>query len=112
MASIKDLKRMCDSYEECKDCPMFDVHNGCRAQCAPCYISDNIDDIVDIVDIVDKWAAEQPLKTYAQDFFKKFPNTCKSRSGEPISCVKEVYGVDFDCCGDCYACWNEKMEDR
>ena len=24
MATIKDLKRMCDSYEECSDCPLGD----------------------------------------------------------------------------------------
>ena len=106
MASIKDLKRMCDFYEECGDCPMSDAHNDCRAQCAPCYISNNI------VDIVDKWCAEHPPKTYAQDFLEKFPNARKAPKGEPKGCVKDVYGVDFNCCGNCYACWNEKMEDR
>ena len=28
MATIKDLKRMCDSYEECSECPMGDTCCG------------------------------------------------------------------------------------
>lgn len=48
MASIKDLKKMCSAYHECKKCPMS------RELCAPEDLPDNADEIVD------KWVAEQP----------------------------------------------------
>lgn len=103
MASIKGLKRMCNSYEECEGCPMSDERGDCKVQYAPCDIPD------DVNEIVDKWVAEHHAKTYMQDFFEKFPNARKSRTGEPISCVEDMYSVDFGCGDDCHACWNKVM---
>ncbi len=104
MASIKDLKRMCNFYGKCDGCPVSNDGYNCRVQRAPCYISDNI------VDIVDKWVAEHPPKTYAQDFFEKFPNVRKVGTGQPCACRKNIYGNQQKCSSDdCYACWNEVM---
>lgn len=105
MASIKDLKRMCKSYDDCVDCPMSDERNDCKMR-VPCDIPDNADEIVD------KWVAEHPAKTYAQDFFEKFPNARKVDNGRPCSCRKNIYGDEQDC-GQvgCYDCWNEVMPD-
>ena len=61
-------------------------------------------------DIVKQWAKEHPAKTYAQDFFSKFPRALKETSGEPRVCRKYVYEGDCRCGDNCVDCWNEPME--
>ena len=101
MATIKDLKRMCDSYKKCDDCPLGYVH--CVDSISTLY--DNADEIVD------KWVLEHPIKTYAMDFFEKFPNAPKDRNGAPIACWKYVYGNENDCGSEgCIECWNQEIK--
>ena len=101
MATIKDLKRMCDSYEECSECPMGDTCCGDSISALP----DNADEIVD------KWVEEHPIKTYAMDFLEKFPNAPKVRNGTPLACWKHVYGNGNDCGpNDCIECWNQEIK--
>lgn len=101
MATIKDLKRMCDSYEECSECPMGDTCCGDSVSSLP----DNANEIVD------KWLSEHPIKTYAMDFFEKFPNAPKVRNGTPLACWKHVYGNGIDCGSDgCIECWHQEIK--
>lgn len=105
MATIKDLERMCVS-SDCVNCPLgvFNV------PCFPDFYPDNIDDIVD------KWVEEHPLKTYAHDFLKKFPNAQLDSYGAPRACVNAIYGLG-DCSKSeisgiiCRDCWNQRMKD-
>lgn len=99
MANIKDLQRMCKTYGHCVDCPLRRSES-----CIPNELPYDADELVD------KWVAEHPAKTYAQDFFEKFPNARKSCTGEPITCLMDMYSVDFECSGDCYACWNKVLD--
>ena len=100
MASIKDLKRMCNNYPKCENCPMSEY------MCALVDLPDNVDGIVD------KWVAEHPAKTYAMDFFEKFPNAPKSVDGTPKACWQNVYGDGKYCAYDmCTDCWNREMEE-
>lgn len=105
MASIKDLKRMCRSRVECNDCPLF-INEV--ASCNPFELPDNAEEVID------KWVAEHPVKTYAMDFFEKFPNAPKDRNGAPMTCWKHVYGDGNDCGpGGCIECWNQLIpEDK
>lgn len=108
MASIKGLKRMCNSYEECEGCPMSDERGDCKVQYAPRDIPD------DVNEIVDKWVAEHPIKTYAMDFFEKFPNAARMQNGRtPNACVKDLYGIASINClmHSCEICWNREMEE-
>ena len=93
MATIKELKRMCKS-STCKDCPLSNEKgNDCFVYSTPdCYPDKDIDAIVD------KWVTEHPVKTYAMDFFEKFPNNPKNRNGIPttrsnIICRRDLYAV-------------------
>lgn len=102
MASIKNFKRMCNNHPKCENCPMS------RYQCAPGDLPDNADEIVD------KWVAEHHVKTYAMDFFEKFPDAPKNINGAPKACWQNVYG-DGQYCGYggynmCADCWNREME--
>ena len=101
MATIKDLKRMCYSYKKCDDCPLNDMH------CV-----DSVSTLPDSTDeIVDDWVSEHPIKTYAMDFFEKFPNAPKVRNGVPLACWKHVYGNGNDCGSDgCIECWNQEIK--
>ena len=82
MATIKDLKRMCDSYKKCDDCPFDDMCFDDSVSCLP-------DNTAYVVVYLIK---EHPIKTYAMDFFEKFPNAPKDRNGAPRACWKQVYG--------------------
>ena len=104
MAEIKDLKRMCDFYPNCAGCPIES-----KLPCTPHRYVDSIDEIVD------KWVAEHPVKTYAMDFFSKFPDAQRKASGIPVACIRVIYSefYDEDCpTSSCYECWNQKMGDE
>lgn len=75
------------------------------------------------VDIVQKWSDEHPEpkpKTYADDFFKKFP-AANRVGGRPAFCREQLYGtpcrvvdgnvndISATNCILCWACWNEVM---
>lgn len=99
MASIKDLKRMCKSFDYCEECVL-------KRKCgSPASIDEAVEEIVE------KWVEEHPVKTYAMDFFEKFPNAQKDRNGAPMACWKHIYGGGNDCVGNCIKCWNQEVED-
>lgn len=103
MASIKDLKRMCKEHFKCEGCPFIDF--DC---CEPDHFPDNADEIVD------KWVAEHPVKTYATDFFSKFPDAQRKTTGIPIPCIGTIYSEfrDKDCpVRGCSECWNREMKE-
>ena len=102
MAKIKDLLRMCECYDGCEKCELYDEYGSC----AVCELPDNIDEVVD------KWVEEHPVKTYAMDFFEKFPNAPKDELGLPKPCVTSVYEdleMKCDICS-CSDCWNQEMK--
>ena len=99
MAQIKDLRRMCDFHSDCSECELC-VDDRCTVYDLP----DNIDEIVD------KWAEEHPAKTYAMDFFEKFPNAAKTDDGLPVCCWSHLYGDEDECHGGCEECWNQEMK--
>lgn len=102
MASIKDLKRMCKEHHYCIGCPIFYLE-GCMLYRLP----SNIDEIID------KWVAEHPAKTYAMDFFEKFPNAPRGSDGIPKPCWGLVYGDGRYCSSnDCAECWNREMKEN
>ena len=53
----------------------------------------------------------RPKKTYAQDFFEKFPKAQSKSDGTPFVCRKRIYGGNCYYTGACYRCWNEPMEE-
>ncbi len=101
MASIKDLKRMCKEYVNCIGCP---IKSG--KFCGIHRFPDNADEIVD------KWVQEHPVKTYAMDFFEKFPNAPRDIDGSPKACREDIYGDGKYCSSDaCTECWNREIKE-
>lgn len=107
MATIKDLKRMCKSFKDnCDGCPLHNEINNFCLMLTLERLPNNADEVVD------KWVAEHPVKTYAMDFFEKFPNAQKDRNGAPMACWKHIYGGGNDCVGNCIKCWNQEMKEE
>lgn len=112
---LAELQRLCGSRDRCtadaaneEQCPMFGICScGLTNFCAK-----------DAKKTVQKWSDEHPKKTYAQDFFEKFPNAPKDKSAKseyPDACRNMIYGggcpkieLRVDCC---YECWNKPMEE-
>lgn len=110
---LHELKRLCDSRDMCianaankEQCPMFGFCEDALTRiCA------------EAVENLQKWSNEHPKKTYAQDFFEKFPKAQSYSDGSPVICRKIIYGEirpPFENCyytGACKNCWNEPMEE-
>jgi hypothetical protein len=78
-----------------------------------------IEDATKLIETIQKWSDEHPKKTYAQDFFEKFPKAQRNRDGTPFVCRKRIYGgihsatlEDCDYTRACYRCWNEPLNDE
>lgn len=113
-----EAKRHCDSRTACEadaankeQCPMFGVCD--RPLTEIC-----VEDAIKAIEILQKWSDERPKKTYAQDFFEKFPKAQGWVDGTPFVCRKRIYGgecpkdEECDYTGACYRCWNEPMNDE
>ena len=113
-----EAKRHCDSRTACEadaankeQCPMFGVCD--RPLTEIC-----VEDVKTAIEIVQKWSDEHPKKTYAQDFFEKFPDAQSNSDGAPFVCRKRIYGgirstlEDCDYTGACYRCWSEPLNDE
>lgn len=111
-----ELKRLCDSRTACtadaankEQCPL---HDFCRQS-----LTMRAEEIITAVKNLQKWSDEHPKKTYAQDFFEKFPKAQSKSDGTPFVCRKKIYGgvrqafEDCDYTGTCKNCWNELMEE-
>ena len=105
---LSDVQRMC-TIVSCVDCKCSSF----------CYINYDIskEELHRFVKEVGKWTMEHPLKTYARDFFEKFPKAKPDKEGVPRMCRANCYGgscqysaVSGAGSAPCKACWNEEME--
>ena len=113
---FSEANRLCDSRTECsaneKDkerCPLYDF---CRLAYSKIYA----EDAKMTIESIQKWSDEQPKKTYAQDFFERFPDAQKHNSTKgryPAACRNTIYGGGCMGAGSsrCWKCWNEPMEE-
>ena len=107
---------------EIKPCPMCGkqpvaIHKKNRSfiKCKSCGCLVAADDTLERTAAI--WNGYKEQKTYALDFFEKFPNARVFRDGLPDLPACDIYG-DLRCfldnCSngrDCEICWNEVMPD-
>ena len=105
------LRRTCGAIAHDEQCPL---HGFCEITYSKIYI----EDAKSAVENLQKWSDEHPKKTYAQDFFEKFPDAPKDKSAKseyPDACRNMIYGGGCPKIGPkiecCYECWNEPMEE-
>ena len=90
-----------------KNCPLGKGKDGRGVGC----IDMECNNPEESVAIVEQWAKEHPLKTYAQDFFEKFPDAPRRDDGSPKACRCVVYSNNHCKHNGCEVCWNEPMEE-
>ena len=109
-----EAKRLCDSRATCDNT----AHNEQCSFFKHCELrltALGTEKIEEAVEILQKWSNEHPKKTYAQDFFEKFPKAQACSDGSPFVCRERIYGgihstlENCDYTGACYKCWNEPM---
>lgn len=107
---LEEVKRMCDSYEECEACQAnADGFNDC--------LVDNMHNIdaADAVSIVEKWLVEHPRKTRQSVFLEQYPETYLS-TGTVNICPNSLYEGKCDCARyqNCLSCkrefWSQEVE--
>ena len=94
----------------CSTCGLSKYNNGMNIGCCAFeYLCPE-----KAVAIVEQWAKEHPLRTYAKDFFEKFPDAEKDYDSCPCTCRKLMYGEESTNCerfNSCIECWNSPMEE-
>lgn len=109
-------KRLCSSRDKCQklnsdgDCPLCDFCNSIP----DLYF---VAKVKEAIEAMQKWVDEHPGKTYAQDFFEKFPKANPDKEGVPWICRANCYGGSCQYSAaagagpeSCKDCWNEEME--
>jgi hypothetical protein len=109
--------------------------NGCGSQCNPvrCPLSSDNTAINGIglsctlfekrypekaVEIVEKWAKENPPKTYLSVLLEKLPKAVLDEDGTPAICPHNLFGgKKWDKCkgstfGGCEICWNREYKEE
>lgn len=71
---LKQLKRVCNSFESCKECRQS-IYAG-----SICVLSDLKDEKM-AVEFVEKWAKDHPAKTRQSEFLKLVPNAYTDADG-------------------------------
>ena len=116
---FSEVKRLCDSRAACEavvpngeQCPLFEF-------CEHTLTTIRAEEAIKAIEILQKWSNEHLKKTYAQDFFEKFPKAQGCADGSPFVCRKRIYGGKissrYDTCdyaGACQNCWNEPLNDE
>lgn len=116
---FKERDRMCDSLE-CEDCPIFRDNNGEREHCEE-FCVNHTGEAVQLLQAFSDSHPEPKPKTYADDFFEKFPKASRTKDNTPYTCRENVYGTKCQyyyrnavgaLTGDrCVECWNEPYEE-
>ena len=99
---LKEKARMADNcHILCRDCPL----DNCSKV--------EIDCPEQAVEIVEKWAKENPVKTYLSVLLEKFPNVELSSNEVPILCPYELFDIDGRTCPGCTCveCWNREFKE-
>lgn len=121
LKTARTLNRMCNKYLNIQtgncgsNCPMARV--GLSKYCSMHEVVDFLERFatVDGEDIVQRWAKENPEKTYVSDYNEKMRRNFSNWNGAvPYDyCVKDFYG---DACDDAYChthscedCWNRTI---
>ena len=103
---IKEINRLCEAQEDCKDCPL--IGHACDVNTATIMSCYNIESVQKMVQIVEQWAKDHPVKTRQSEFLKMFPNAKICRDGvlyiDPCSLETDFYKIP-ECvkknCDDC-----------
>lgn len=105
--AMRAWKRMCDAQNKCEICP-------CNENCLMNLGFENIG-VFELEKTLEKWAAEHPERTIADDFFEKHPKAPRNRMDLPYPCAKDCGFPKPPYCDNkariCYECWRRPLEE-
>lgn len=102
---LKAKIRMCTESESCRNCLLGVFKDGM------CGEESNTEEVVEIVE---KWAKENPAKTYLSVLLEKLPNTKLYEDGYPNFCPYQVFNTSEKCTfnTNCEDCWNREYKEE
>ena len=108
---LKTKTRICEM--ECTKCPLSSHHNSKRIPCG----GFQRDFPEETVEIVEKWAKENPVKTYLSVLLEKLPNAKLNEKGLPTCiCPNMIFEVENGCRKGqfmtCLECWNREYKEE
>ena len=89
---------------------------NCHILCRDCPL-DNCNELEadypeQAVEIVEKWAKENPAKTYLSTLLEKFPNATMGEDGCPKCCPTSLFNIEQECPKlPCDKCWSRECEE-
>lgn len=112
---LKEYHRMCKTVKGCDECPALCAHLKEGVGCLS-WMSRFPEQSIPIVE---KWSAENPIKTFMDDFFEKFPKAQKRSDGLPSTCPfalgycedSRCPSVGKDFVSNCLKCWSRPLEE-
>ena len=110
---LKEKARMtnnCDTDYCVFKCPLNSKRNKTNTSCTIFEINYP----KTAVEIVEKWAKENPVKTYLSVLSEKLPNAKLNIRGIPDVCIKHYFGKEYGNCGfeSCVDCWNREYKEE
>lgn len=105
--------RMCKEYD-CPNCPLEKLANNKGEACYN-FIKHHPRQTEECLV---EWDKEHPAKTFATDFFEKYPNALKDEFGFPKACPRGLGYIKFcpnypalTAAQGCRECWNQPMKE-
>ena len=94
LESLKERKRMCNSYKDCDGCPLEGTH---------CVLSSATDDedYERIIATVEQWSKEHPRKTMQSVFLEQYPEAEIDAHGLVGLCPMSISAAHRDSDGEC-----------
>ena len=112
---LKEKARMTNNCDTCRNCPLDIENNEENLTC----VNLESNDPVKAVEIVEKWAKENPVKTYLSVLLEKFPNVPLDSQGIPKAfCPENICGgYEWEHCNGiidnkCTKCWNREYKEE
>lgn len=105
---LTEYQRMCKSYKNCSVCSL--TSKSCFSNGVTYKTSEEVNKIIEAVT---QWSLAHPQKTYAQDFFEKFPSANKAPNGTPSMWFHSIHGgaIQIDTKYDEMR-WNSPIEEH
>ena len=99
-----------DCHISCEKCLLDNSNNGAEEQC----VEFEYTHPEQAVEIVEKWAKENPVKTYLSVLLEKLPNVKMHEDGEPHGCPSQYFKTGYtEGCykANCKDCWNREYKE-
>ena len=109
---LKAKARFCTGI--CNICPLNSNNNEEKLYCDDL----EIERPEIAVELVEKWAKENPVKTYLSVLLEKLPKAVLGEDGTPAICPHNLFGgKKWDKCkgstfGGCEICWNREYKEE